>query len=254
MSIVNIAAYRFVSLEHLPELRERMLERCTALALKGTILLAPEGINLFLAGSRSSIDTFMTWLRVDSRFADLRAKESLSEHPPFGRMRVRLKKEIITMRRPTIRPEGGRAPVVDASTLQRWLLQGHDDEGREVVLLDTRNDYETALGKFPQAVDYRLASFTELPAALATDQARYAGKTVVSYCTGGIRCEKAALHMQDIGMQHVYQLEGGILKYFEETGGTHWHGDCFVFDERGAVDLALAPAPPLPDGERATTA
>ena len=93
-----------------------------------------------------------------------------------------------------------------------------------------------------------------LPAALATDQARYAGKTVVSYCTGGIRCEKAALHMQDIGMQHVYQLEGGILKYFEETGGTHWHGDCFVFDERGAVDLALAPAPPLPDGERATTA
>jgi UPF0176 protein len=131
---------------------------------------------------------------------------------------------------------------VAAATLQRWLDQGHDDDGREVVLLDTRNDYETDVGKFPQAVDYRLASFTGFPAAIAADRARYAGKTVVSYCTGGIRCEKAALHMQELGMQHVYQLEGGVLKYFEETGGVHWQGDCFVFDGRGAVDARLTPA------------
>ncbi|MBE1160128.1 sulfurtransferase [Dyella sp. 7MK23] len=246
MSILNISAYRFVSLDDLPALRERVLAQCVALALKGTILLAPEGINLFLAGPRAAVATFMGWLHQDARFAGLEGKESLSDEVPFKRMRVRLKKEIITLRYPTIRPEGGRAPAVDAATLKRWLEQGRDDHGRELVLLDTRNAYETDVGMFPQAVDYRMASFTELPAALAADQARYAGKTVVSYCTGGIRCEKAALHMQDIGMQHVYQLEGGILKYFEEAGGAHWQGDCFVFDERGAVDTQLSPAAASP--------
>ncbi|HUA79090.1 MAG TPA: sulfurtransferase [Dyella sp.] len=244
MSILNISAYRFVSLDDLPMLRERVRERCHALALKGTILLAPEGINLFLAGPREAVDDFLDWLRADSRFTDLQAKESASDGVPFKRMRVRLKKEIITLRKPTIRPEGGRAPAVDPITLKRWLDQGHDDEGHDVVLLDTRNAYETDIGMFPHAVDYRIASFTELPDALAADQTRYAGKTVVSYCTGGIRCEKAVLHMQDIGMQRVYQLEGGILKYFEEVGGVHWQGDCFVFDERGAVDKALAPSAP----------
>ena len=242
MSTLNISAYRFVSLDDLPTLRERMLAQCHALALKGTILLAPEGINLFLAGPREAIDAFMAWLHEDSRFAGLQAKESFSDDAPFKRMRVRLKKEIITLRHPTIRPEGGRAPSVDAVTLKRWLDQGHDDDGHDVVLLDTRNAYETDVGMFPQAVDYRIASFTELPAALAADQVRYADKTVVSYCTGGIRCEKAVLYMQDVGMDRVYQLEGGILKYFEEVGGEHWHGDCFVFDERGAVDKTLAPS------------
>ena len=243
MSTVNISAYKFISLDDLPMLRERVLEHCTALALKGTVLLAPEGINLFLAGSRMAIDEFVAWLHADHRFADIVPKESLSDAPPFGRMRVRLKKEIITMRLPTVRPEGGRAPAVDALTLQRWLAQGHDDDGRELLMLDTRNEYETAIGAFDDAVDYRLASFTGFPDAIAADRERYAGKTVVSYCTGGIRCEKAALHMQDLGMSHVYQLDGGILRYLEQTDGAHWHGDCFVFDERGAVDPTLAPAP-----------
>jgi UPF0176 protein len=255
MSILNISAYRFVSLDDLPALRERVLAQCDALALKGTILLAPEGINLFLAAPREAIDAFMAWLRQDSRFAGLEAKESFSDDVPFKRMRVRLKKEIITLRQPTIRPEGGRAPAVNAATLKRWLDQGHDDNGREVVLLDTRNAYETDAGMFPQAVDYRIGSFTELPAALAADQARYDGKTVVSYCTGGIRCEKAVLHMQDVGMENVYQLEGGVLKYFEEVGGMHWEGGCFVFDERGAIDKELAPSPlPSVDTEKQTEA
>ncbi|WNL46114.1 sulfurtransferase [Dyella sp. BiH032] len=247
MPIVNLSAYKFVSLEDLPALRERVLERCLALSLKGTILLAPEGINLFLAGPREATDAFMAWLREDARFADLAPKESLSDAPPFGRMRVRLKKEIITMRMPTIRPEGGRAPSVTPATLRRWLAQGRDDEGREVVLLDTRNDYETDVGLFEGAVDYRIPSFTAFPAAVAADRPRFDGKTVVSYCTGGIRCEKAALHMQDLGIKHVYQLEGGILKYFEETDGAHWRGTCFVFDDRGAVDRGLAPASPEVD-------
>ena len=243
MSIVNLSAYRFVPLDDLPALRERVRERAGALALKGTVLLAPEGINLFLAGPREATEAFMEWLREDPRFAGMKAKASPSAEAPFGRLRVRLKQEIITLRQPQLRPARGRAPAVDPATLRRWLDQGHDDDGREVVLLDTRNAYETDVGKFAQAVDYRLGCFTEFPDALAADLARYAGKTVVSYCTGGIRCEKAALYMQAQGMQHVFQLDGGVLGYFEEAGGAHWDGGCFVFDGRGAVDAQLRPLP-----------
>ena len=241
MSIVNLAAYRFVSLDDLPALRERLLACGQALGLKGTILLAPEGINLSLAGARAAIDAFMAQLRADRRLADLETRQSLSDAVPFGRLRVRLKKEIITLRQPAIRPADGRAPALAAATLRRWLDQGHDDDGRDVLLLDTRNRYETDLGKFAQAIDYRLASFTDFPAAIAADRARYQHHTVVSYCTGGIRCEKAALHLQALGLPHVYQLDGGILKYFEETDGAHWQGECFVFDARGALDPQLTP-------------
>ena len=244
MSIVNIAAYKFIRLDDLTELREQLWLACHALALKGTILLAPEGINLFLAGTRTAIDEFMTGLRADLRFSDIPVKESVSDSVPFRRLRVRLKREIITMHMPTICPEGGRAPAIDAPTLQRWLTQGCDDDGRAIVMLDTRNDYETSVGKFDGAVDYALASFTEFPAAMAADRERFADKTVVSYCTGGIRCEKAALHMQNLGIEHSYQLDGGILKYLEQTDGSHWHGDCFVFDDRTAVDAQLQPVAP----------
>jgi UPF0176 protein len=250
MNVVNIAAYRFVALDDLSALRERVRARAEALALKGTVLLAPEGINLFLAGARAATDAFMAWLGEDPRFAALEAKQSLSDSVPFGRLRVRLKREIITLRMPALRPAEGRAPGVDAKTLQRWLDRGRDDAGREVVMLDTRNDYETDAGAFAQAVDYRIARFTDFPAALAADRARYAGKTVVPYCTGGVRCEKAAIYMQELGIEHVHQLEGGILKYLELTDGAHWQGGCFVFDGRGAIDKQLLPLPPLPAGER----
>jgi UPF0176 protein len=240
--IVNVAAYRFVPLADLPALRNAVRTRAEGLALKGTVLLAPEGINLFLAGAREAIDGFLVWLRGDPRFADLPVKESLSETVPFGRLRVRLKREIITLRAP-VAPHQGRAPAVAAATLKRWLDQGHDDAGRELVLLDTRNDYETGVGRFAGAVDYRVPSFTALPDAVLADRERYVGKTIVSYCTGGIRCEKAALHLAGLGLGEVLQLEGGILKYLEETDGSHWEGDCFVFDGRGAVDKTLRPTP-----------
>ncbi|HEY4093238.1 MAG TPA: sulfurtransferase [Luteibacter sp.] len=245
MPILNISAYKFVALDDLAALREQIVARCEALALKGTILLAPEGINLFLAAPADAITAFMAWLHEDARFADIAPKESWSDGVPFGRMRVRLKKEIITMHAPAIRPEAGRAPHVLPVDLRRWLDQGHDDDGRDVVLLDTRNDYEVTAGTFENTVDYGLSSFTDFPEAVAADRERFAGKTVVSFCTGGIRCEKAAIHMGEIGIDHVYQLEGGILKYFEEVGGAHWRGDCFVFDGRGAVDPALAPSETL---------
>jgi UPF0176 protein len=242
VSVVNISCYKFVTLSDREALKAELTARCLALGLKGTILLAPEGINVFLAGTREAIDAIVITLRADPRFADLQPKESLSAEPPFRRMRVRLKKEIITMRHPLIRPEAGRAPAVAAATLKQWLDRGCDDEGRPVVMLDTRNDYEVAAGSFENAVDYDIGVFSEFPPRLAAHQADFAGKTVVSFCTGGIRCEKAAIHMKAIGIEHVYQLEGGILKYFEEVGGAHYRGDCFVFDAREAVSEDLQPA------------
>ncbi len=241
MSIVNIAAYRFVGLDDLPDLRERVRTAATQADLHGTVLLAPEGINLFLAGTAQNIQAFLDWLRQDSRFADLEVKYSYSDDVPFRKMLVKIKREIIRMDHPSVRPEGGRAPAVDALTLQRWLQNGHDDTGAQIVMVDTRNDFEVDAGTFEGALDFRIAKFTQFPAAILENRAALAGKTVVTFCTGGIRCEKAALYMADAGIANVYQLEGGILKYFEEAGSAGYRGDCFVFDERRALDPALAP-------------
>ena len=238
---INIAAYKFITIDDLPELHLQLKTLSETLALRGTILLAPEGINLFLAGPREAIDAFLEKLRSDARFSDLAVKESLSEKQPFRRLNVKIKKEIITMRMPAIEPEKGRAATVDAHTLKRWLDQGHDDHGRPVTLLDTRNAFEVDIGSFDNAVDYRISKFSEFPDKIAEHQSDLAEHTVVSFCTGGIRCEKAALHMKSIGLEHVYQLDGGILKYFEEVGGAHYHGECFVFDYRTALDPNLQP-------------
>ena len=238
---VNIAAYKFISLDDTEDLRPRYQALCAELNLKGTILLTPEGINLFLSGLREEIDAFLAWVRQDARLADLEVKESLSREQSHKRMLVKIKAEIITMRMPLIKPELGRAPAVDARTLKRWLDQGHDDAGKPVVMVDTRNDFEVDVGTFDNTVDYRIAKFTEFPQVIAEHKDDFAGKTVVTFCTGGIRCEKAAIHMQNIGYDNVYQLEGGILKYFEEVGGAHYTGDCFVFDYRTALNPKLEP-------------
>jgi UPF0176 protein len=145
------------------------------------------------------------------------------------------------MDHPAIQPAAGRAPGVDASTLKRWLDQGHDDSGRQIALLDTRNAFEVDYGSFEGAVDWRIAKFTEFPPALQQHRGELAGKTVVSFCTGGIRCEKAAILMREAGITHVLQLEGGILKYFEEVGGAHYRGECFVFDGRESLSPELRP-------------
>ncbi len=237
--IVNISAYKFVTLEDTAEMRARFLQKCTDLGLKGTILLSPEGINMFLAGSREAIDGYMDWMHADPRLADIVAKESFSEKQPFNRMLVRLKKEIITMKHPLIKPELGRAPAVSAHDLKRWLDQGHDDEGKPVVMVDTRNDFEVDVGTFDHTIDYRIRKFSEFPDVIAQHRDELNDKTVVTFCTGGIRCEKAAIYMKEVGYDSVYQLEGGILKYFEEVGGAHYQGDCFVFDHRTALNPQL---------------
>jgi UPF0176 protein len=235
IEVLNIAAYKFVAIEDGHELRERLLDRALALDLRGTILVAGEGINLFIAGAPEAIGEFLAFLRADARFADLEVKESWSLTQPFRRMLVKLKREIIRMDHPAIQPAAGRAPGVEARTLKRWLDQGHDDEGKPVVLLDTRNAFEVDYGTFDNAIDWRINRFTEFPKALAEHREQLQGKRVVSFCTGGIRCEKAAILMHEQGLPDVLQLEGGILKYFEEVGGQHYSGDCFVFDGREAL-------------------
>jgi UPF0176 protein len=241
--ILNISSYKFVLIADAPALRETLYQRALDLGLKGTVLIAEEGINLFLAGAAEAVRGWVAALQQDARFADLAPKESWSEAVPFKKLLVKVKPEIIRMNMPAIRPDQlPRAPALPAATLARWLDQGHDDEGRPVVTLDTRNAFEVDYGTFDGAIDWRISKFTEFPAALAAHREELMGKTVVSFCTGGIRCEKAAIVLQQQGLDGpVYQLEGGILKYFEETGGRHFEGDCFVFDERECVNRALAP-------------
>ncbi len=238
--ILNIAAYRFWPIEKPADLREALLAAGQALGIKGTILVTPEGLNAFLAGPEPVAREMLATLRAVPGFAELEAKESWSADIPFKRFKVKLKKEIIRMDHPTIRPVEGRAPAVDAKTLARWLDQGHDDQGQPVVMLDTRNDFEVDFGKFENTIDWRIQKFTQFPQAVQDHLNELQGKTVVSYCTGGIRCEKAAIYMQNLGLNNVLQLEGGILKYFEETDGRHWEGSCFVFDEREALEPSLS--------------
>lgn len=239
--VLNISAYLFVPIHDRETLRPRLLESARARQLMGTVLLAEEGINLFLAGAADDVRGFLDELRADPRFAPLEAKESWSAQQPFRRLLVKLKREIIRMDHPAIQPAAGRAPGVDARTLKRWLDQGHDDAGKDVVLLDTRNAFEVDYGTFENAIDWRIDKFSEFPEQVLAHKAEFEGKTVVSFCTGGIRCEKAALVMSEAGIDHVYQLDGGILKYLELTDGTHWQGECFVFDGRESVDAALEP-------------
>lgn len=241
MSILNISTYKFVTLNDRENLHDRIQSQCDALRLKGTILLAPEGINIFLAGDAASIHGFFDWLRQDARFADIAVKESWSGSAPFRKIRVRLKKEIITMKVPDIRPEDHRAETVSPVQLRAWLDRGRDDQGREIVMIDTRNVFEVEEGTFINALDFGIERFSQYPEAIAAHKNDFAGKAVVTFCTGGIRCEKAVLYMNRIGMDNVYQLDGGILKYFEEAGGAHWTGNCVVFDDRAVLDPGLKP-------------
>jgi UPF0176 protein len=239
--VLNVSGYKFAPLSDPQALRAKFLAAARERGLKGTILLAHEGVNLVLAGAEAAIDGFLGLLRAEAGLHDFAAKRSWSSGQPFGKLLAKVKAEIIRMNHPAIAPHAGRAPAVDARTVRRWLDQGRDDAGRPVVLLDTRNAFEVDHGTFENAVDWRLRKFSDFPAALQAHRAELQDKTVVSFCTGGIRCEKAALVMQEAGLEHVWQLEGGILKYFEEAGGAHYRGACFVFDEREALDASLQP-------------
>ena len=241
--ILNVAAYRFMPMEaDLQAMKNRVLAKCKEAGVLGTVLLAPEGINMFLA---SHGDATLRELVSYLTGGEGEVKWSWCDSQPFKRIKVKVKKEIIHMGIPSIQPGLARAPAVSSGTLRRWLDRGRDDKGREVVMLDTRNAFEMESGTFDNAVGLDINTFGEFPERVEAASHLFKNKTVVSFCTGGIRCEKAVCYMQEKGISDsVYQLDGGILRYFEEEGGKHYRGGCFVFDQRGVLDSRLREAKP----------
>jgi RluA family pseudouridine synthase len=234
--ILNAAAYKFLPLSELMAKRDRLRVLCEQRQLKGSILLSPEGINLFVAGEADQVESLLAELRSWPGLADLQPKLSGTEAQPFRRMVVRVKKEIIAFGVEGIDPARHTSAKLPATELKRWL-----DEKRPVTLLDTRNRYEVKLGTFRNALPIDIDHFRDFPAAVAQLPAELKEQPIVMFCTGGIRCEKAGPFMEREGFRHIYQLEGGILKYFEECGAAHYEGECFVFDQRTGLDAHLQP-------------
>ena len=232
---VVAALYKFVALDDFHELREPLLDECLAAGIRGTLLLAHEGLNGTIAGSREGIDRVLAYLKSDPRLVDLEHKESYDDHIPFYRMKVKLKKEIVTMGVAGVDPNERAGSYVEA---RDWNALISDPE---VVLIDTRNDYEVGIGTFKGAVDPQTTTFREFPAYVRANFDPHKHKKVAMFCTGGIRCEKASAFMLNEGFEEVYHLQGGILKYLEEVPEkeSSWEGECFVFDNRVSVDHEL---------------
>ena len=233
-SVVNIAGYKFEPLVDPIDLVSLYQKKCDELKLKGTMLISKNGINFSLAGTQQATDTIIAFLEEDNRFLNIPLKVTYSETQPFRRMKVRLKKEIISLGRKDINPRELTGERISPQDLKNLL-----DNKEDVLVLDTRNEYETRVGKFENAIDLNLDTFRDFPKAIESLPEEYKDKQIVMYCTGGIRCEKASAVMMKAGFADVKQLEGGVLDYFKETGGAYWEGDCFVFDERVALDTEL---------------
>lgn len=236
MAFLNVAFYRFVPLSNTTEWRDRLREKFLSLELRGTVILAEEGMNGFLCGKEESAREAIEWLKSHKEFEALTVKESYSERNSFRRLAFKLKPEIVTFKVPGCTPLKMDAPRLEPEELNRWY-----DEGKKFVIIDTRNDYEFRLGQFENSVCLNTRHFVQFAEAAKTLPQEWKEMPVVTFCTGGIRCEKAAPYLKTLGFQDVYQLEGGILNYFEKVGGAHWNGECFVFDGRIAVNPDLAP-------------
>ncbi len=254
MNYLVVAFYKFINPHfsgenELETLRGQLKEKMLALGIRGTILLANEGINSTVVGEEPKMREFMAFLRNIPQFSDLHFKESLVDHIPFKRTLVKLKKSLIPFGKDgeiELNPAVKTGKYVKPEELKRWL----DQKDPNVVLVDTRNDYEIKKGTFTGAHDWNLRHFRDFPNELQKHKAELEGKKVVMFCTGGIRCEKATAYAADQGID-AYQIDGGILQYFEDVGGAHYQGDCFVFDYRIAVDPQLKPVKyetAFPDG------
>ena len=233
--VVVTALYKFVTLQDFHEMREPLLDVCRQADIKGTVLLANEGINGTIAGSREGIDRVLDYLRNDPRLAGLVHKESYDDYMPFYRMKVKLKKEIVTMGVAGIDPNTVVGTYVKPAD---WNALVNDPD---VVLVDTRNDYENGIGTFAGALDPKTTTFRQFSAYVRENLDPAKNKKVAMFCTGGIRCEKASAFMLKEGFEEVYHLEGGILKYLEEVPAEEsiWEGECFVFDNRVSVNHDL---------------
>lgn len=232
---VIASLYKFVTLEDFRTLREPLLQACLGAGTRGTLLLAPEGINGTLAGTRQAIDEVLAYLRRDPRLADIVPREAHDTRQPFHRMKVKLKREIVTMGVPGVEP---RRRVGTYVTPRDWNALLDDPE---VLLIDTRNDYECGIGSFRGALDPQTTNFREFPEFVRNHLDPRRHRKVAMFCTGGIRCEKASAYMLEQGFEEVYHLQGGILRYLEEVpeAESRWRGECFVFDDRVAVNHRL---------------
>lgn len=231
---LNIAGYKFEPLAGLDNLIPSFQNKCDELDLRGSVYLSPNGINFSIAGTEEAIESYLKFMEEDERFLNIPLKRTYSETKPFRRMKVRLKKEIISLGRDDINPRELTGEYVSPQELYAMYENNED-----VIVLDTRNEYETRVGLFENAIDLQLDTFRDFPQAIEELPKEYKEKQIVMYCTGGIRCEKASAVMLKAGFSNVKQLEGGVLDYFKETGGKYWNGDCFVFDERVALDTNL---------------
>jgi UPF0176 protein len=236
LPIVVLAFYKFTNLDQFHHLKRPLLALCQEQGIKGTVLLAQEGVNGTVAGTQAAIQAFLAFFEQDGRFEDMSAKQSYEATPPFYRMKVKLKQEIVTLGIPEVDPNQVVGTYVKPKDWNKLL----DDP--EIVLIDTRNIYEYDVGTFKNAVNPNTVNFREFPEFVAKNLDPSQHKKVAMFCTGGIRCEKASSFMKQQGFEEVYHLEGGILKYLEEVKPENslWQGECFVFDNRVTVDHALA--------------
>ena len=233
--VVVCALYKFVRLDNYPELRQPLLAVMEAQQVRGTLLLAHEGINGTIAGSRAGIDEVLAWLRKDARLSDIDYKESYTDALPFNRAKVKLKKEIVTLGVEGIDPQRVVGTYVSPKDWNQLISDP------DVVLIDTRNNYEYQVGTFKNAINPNTESFREFPRYVVENLNPQQHKKIAMFCTGGIRCEKSTAYLKEQGFSEVYHLKGGILKYLEEVpaADTLWQGECFVFDERVTVNLQL---------------
>lgn len=238
-AIIVAALYKFVGLTGLPELRERLASVCRDAGVRGTLLLAPEGINGTIAASRRGLDRVLSEIRALPGCEDLDWKESRAHRMPFKRMKVRLKREIVALGRPSVDPTRSVGTYVEPKDWNALITEPG------VLVVDTRNDYEVAIGTFEGANNPNTQTFGEFPGWVDTHLANTNNTKIAMFCTGGIRCEKATALLKDLGFEEVYHLKGGILKYLEEVPATQslWRGECFVFDERVSVGQDLRPGP-----------
>ncbi len=236
MKIVNIASYRFVELTDLSTWKDKLLSVCQSQQLKGTIILSPEGININLSGDSRAVDAFIHYLVEFTAFKGMQFKRSLSEEYAFMRMVVKIKQKLIPG--PNPRMENFEPKYVSPESFKQWLDEEHD-----IAILDTRNGFEYEIGTFEGAFDLNLTNFSDFSDAIKSLEPSLKEKPMVIFCTGGIRCEKAAPLLEKQGFHNVYQLKGGILDYFTHCGGAHYQGNCFVFDERTTLDSQLNAVP-----------
>ncbi len=225
--MTNISGYRFVHLNHLTEWQAQCQEKCLELSLKGTVVWSTEGVNIMLAGAENQIAEWINWVQQFPEFSDISFKFSLSQTIPFKKMMNKIKAALVPG---DVDPLTHRAPALAPYELKHWY-----ESGKDFIIIDTRNEYELETGRFANALNIHLNEFKEFPEKIAALSEELKGKPVVLYCTGGIRCEKAAPLAELAGFQEVYQLEGGILNYFKECGHDFYEGDCFVFDERRSL-------------------